>query len=210
MSAYAYGGGSAGQDRRASDEIRVPRGKSGPGLGHVPLVASDGVITVGDQRFRLSDVDRVSYHAAVQINLAHYRIGVGQGRAQRTFMFDAYRRGTELDDTRGVWLRLVALLESTACPRIADDALRSIAAGRSVAFGSQPGSRIDADRDGLRPHRPFARAVPWSEIDRADRHEGQVRVWTRSGRKPAMSIDMAGWNAVALPRVVAALVRHPN
>lgn len=70
----------------------------------------------------------------MQINLAHYRIGVGQGGAQRTFMFDAYRRGTELDDTRSVWLGLVALLESTACPRITDDALRSIAAGRSAAF----------------------------------------------------------------------------
>jgi hypothetical protein len=208
MSAHAYGGGFAGQGGRTSNEIRVPRGKSGPGLGHVPLVASEGVITVGDQGFRLADVDRVSYRAAVQINLAHYRIGVGQGGAQRTFMFDAYRRGTELDDTRDVWLRLVALLESTACPRIADDALRSIAAGRSVAFGSQPGSRIDADADGLRPRRPFARIVPWAEIDRADRHEGQVRVWTRSGRKPAMSTDMAGWNAVVLPRVVAALVRR--
>jgi hypothetical protein len=98
MSEHAYGGGFAGQDRRPSEEIRVPRGKCGPGLGHVPLVASDGVITVGEQGFRLADVDRVSYHAAVQTNLAHYRIGVGQGSARRTFTFDAYRRGTELDD----------------------------------------------------------------------------------------------------------------
>lgn len=120
-------------------------------------------------------------------------------------MFDAYRRGTELNDTRDIWLRLVALLESTACPRIADDALRAIAAGGSVAFGSRPGSRIEADASGLRPRKPFARAVPRAEISRADLHEGQVRVWTRSGRKPALATEMFGWNAVVLPRVVAAL-----
>ncbi len=177
-----------------------------PAFGHVSLVAAGDVITVGDRAFRLAAVDRVSYRAAAQVNLAHYRIGVGHGDTQCTFMFDAYRRGTELDDTRDVWLRLVALLESTACPRIADNALRAIAAGRTVAFGSQPASRIDADASGLRPRKPFARAVPWREISGADLHEGQVRIWSRGpGRKPAMSTDMSGWNAVVLTRVVAAL-----
>jgi hypothetical protein len=189
----------------SSGEIRVSRGKVGPGFGHVSLVAADGVITMGDRAFRLADVDRVAYRAAVQINLAHYRIGVGHGDAQCTFVFDAYRRGTEMNDIRDVWLRLVALLEVTACPRIADNALRAIAAGGPVAFGSQPASRIDADASGLRPRRPFARAIPWREISGADLHEGQVRIWSRgSGRKPAISTDMSGWNAVVLPRVVAA------
>lgn len=193
-----------------SGEIRVPRGKSGPGFGHVSLVAADGAIRVGDRIFRLAGLDRVTYRAAARINQASYRIGVGEGDAQCTFMFDAYRRGTELVDTREVWLRLVALLESTACPRIADVALCAIAAGRSVTFGSRPASRIDADAVGLRPHRPLARAVPWAEIRGADLHEGQVRVWTSSsGRRPAMSIDMSGWNAVVLPRVVAALAARP-
>jgi hypothetical protein len=185
-------------------EIRVPRGKSGPGFGHVSLVATDGVIMIGDRTFRLAGLDRVTYRAAARINQASYRIGVGEGEEQCTFMFDAYRRGTELDDTRNVWLRLVALLESTACPRIADLALRGIATGRSVTFGSSPASRIEADALGLTPRRPFARAVPWAEIRGADLHDGQVRVWTSRSR-PAMSADMSGWNAVVLPRVVAAL-----
>jgi hypothetical protein len=35
-------------------------------------------------------------------------------------------------------------------------------------------------------------------------HVSQVRVWTSSSRhKPAISVDMSGWNAVVLPRVVA-------
>lgn len=184
----------------------MARGKSGPGLGHVSLVATDDVIAIGDRAFRVAGLDRVTYRAAAQINQAHYSIGVGEGREQCTFMFDAYRRGTELHDTREIWLRLVALLERTACPRIADAALQAIAAGRSVTFGSQPGSRIDADAVGLRPRKPFAQALPWREISGADLHEGQVRVWTRTpGRKPAVTTDMSGWNAVVLPRVVAAL-----
>jgi hypothetical protein len=191
---------------RDSGEIRVPRGKVGPGFGHLSLVAAGGVITIGERTFRLTDVDRVAYRAAAQINLAHYRIGVGHGDTQCTFVFDAYRRGTEMDDTRDLWLRLVALLEASACPRIADSAVRAITAGRPVAFGSQPASRIDADAGGLRPRRPFARAIPWREISGADLHDGQVRIWRHgSGRKPAMSTDMSGWNAVVLPRVVAAL-----
>jgi hypothetical protein len=190
----------------SSGEIRVPRGKVGPGFAHVSLVATGGVITVGDRAFRLADVDRVAYRAAAQINLAHYRIGVGHGDTQSTFMFDAYRRGTEMDDTRNVWLKLVALLEATACPRIADSALRAIAGGRSVAFGSRPAARIDATAKGLRPRKPFARVVPWREISGADLHDGQVRIWSHgSRRKPTMSTDMSGWNAVVLPRVVAAL-----
>ena len=66
-------------------------------------------------------------------------------------MFAAYRRGTELDDTRELWLRLVALLESTACPRLAEAALRTMAGDGSVTFGSRPASGIDADAVGLRP-----------------------------------------------------------
>ena len=53
--------------------------------------------------------------------------------------------GTELDETREIWVRLVALLESTACPRLAEAALRTIAGGGSVTFGGRPASRIDAD-----------------------------------------------------------------
>lgn len=187
-------------------EVRVPRGRTGPGLGYVSLVAADGVIAVGDRVFRLARLDRVSYRAAARINQASYRIGLGEGGARCTFTFDAYRRGTELGDAREAWLRLVALLESAPCPRIADDAIRAIAAGGSVTFGSPPASRIDIDAGRLRPHRPFARTVAWADVGGADLHEGQVRVWTsRSGRRPVMSADMSGWNAVVLPRVVAAL-----
>lgn len=185
-------------------ELRVPRGKSGPGLGHVALVAADGTIAVGEQVFRLADLDRVLYRAAARINHASYMIGVAEGDRQCTFVFDAYRRGTELDDARETWLGLVALLESAASPRIAAAALRTIAGGGSVTFGSSPAARIAADAHGLRPRAPFARTVPWADIAGADLHEGQVRVWTTtSRRKPAMSVDMAGWNAVVLPGVVA-------
>jgi hypothetical protein len=105
-----------GDGRNRPHEIRVARGNTGPGFGHVALVAADGTIAVGEQVFRLAGLDRVIYRAAARINYASYLIGVGQGDQQRTFMFDAYRRGTELDDAREIWLRLVALLESTACP----------------------------------------------------------------------------------------------
>lgn len=73
-----------------------------------------------------------------------------------------------------------------------------------MTFGSRPAAPIDANADGLRPNTPFARTIPWADTAGADLHEGQVRVWTTtSRRKPAMSADMAGWNAVVLPRVVA-------
>src|SRR5689334_23575914 len=118
--------------RNHPGHIRVARGKTGPGLGHVALVAADGTIAVGEQVFRLADLDRITYRAATRINYASYLIGVGEGNRQRTFTFDAYRRGTQLDDAHEIWLSLVTLLESTACPRIAEAALQTIAGGGSV------------------------------------------------------------------------------
>lgn len=78
----------------------VARGKTGPGFGHVALVATDGTIAMGDQIFRLASLDRVTYRAAARINHASYLIGVGEGNQQCTFTFGAYRRGTEFDDAR--------------------------------------------------------------------------------------------------------------
>jgi hypothetical protein len=187
---------------RSSREIRVRSGKR-------ELVASGGVITVGDQVFHLVGVDRVVYRAAARINQASYRIGLAQGDAKCIFTFDAYKRGTELEDTRKLWGQLVELLESTACPRIAHSAAQAITSGQAVTFGSSPAARINADAEGLRPRQPFAKTVPWSQIVGADLHEGQVRVWTATDgitdKKPKMSIDMMGWNAVVLPRVVGIL-----
>jgi hypothetical protein len=134
---------------------------------------------------------------------------VAHGDSKHIFMFDAYRRGTELDDRREIWNRLVALLENTACPRIARNAVVAISAGETVVFGAPPASRIEADAEGLRPRRPLARTLPWSDVAGAEPREGQVRVFSAreraAGTNPKLSIDMSGWNAVILPRVVAQL-----
>lgn len=184
-----------------SGEIRMRSGRR-------ELVASGEVISIGDREFRLTEVTRVMYRAACRANQASYTIGLARGDQRCTFMFDAYRRGTELEDAREAWTRLVALLEATTCPRIAARLVRTIVTGGTVPFGGSPSARIDANAEGLCPHRPFAKTVPWSQITGADTSNGQVRVWTVANgaitRKPKMSLDMFGWNAVVLPRVVAA------
>lgn len=193
---------SPASPRRPPGEIRARSGKK-------ELVAAGDVISIGSQTFRLGELDRIVYKAASRINQASYTIGLAQGDAKSTFRFDAYRRGTELDDTRETWNQLVTLLENEACPRIARTATQSIMMGETVVFGSLPATRIDADSEGLRQHQPFAKKVPWNQLAGADLREGQVRVWTvkerAAGKNPKLHIDMAGWNAVILPRVVALL-----
>jgi hypothetical protein len=183
----------------AVSEIRVRSGRR-------ELVATDETISIGDKEFRLTDVTRVVYRAAARINQASYTLGLARGDLRCTFMFDAYRRGTELEDARENWRRLVALIEGTVCPRIAARAARTIVTGGTVPFGGTPSGRIDADAIGLCPHRPFAKPIPWSQITGADTSDGQVRIWTvaTGPRKPKLTIDTFGWNAVVLPRVVAA------
>src|SRR5690349_6738120 len=75
------------------EEIRIRRGKH-------ELLACGDLLTVGGKSFALSRVDRVAYRAATRINQAQYVIGVAQGDLKRQFLFEAFRRGTELDDTR--------------------------------------------------------------------------------------------------------------
>ncbi|MCK9896183.1 hypothetical protein [Frankia sp. AgB32] len=181
------------------------------------LVVTDRTISIGGRAFELAAVDRVVYRSAARINQASYRIGVGQGDETCLFTFDAYKRGTELADSRRLYGQVVEVLEAVVCPAIAAAAARAVTAGQTVTFGSSPAARINADAEGLRPRRPFARTVPWSRIVHADLHQGQARVWTagsgdaedgRRNSSPAMSMDMMGWNAVVLPRVVGLLGRR--
>lgn len=203
MNDQPFSASSAGSDGP------TPFGEIRLGSGKRQLVASNGALSIGDQVFRLDGVDRVVYRSAARINQASYTIGVAQGAEKHTFMVDAYKRGTELDDTRNTWQRFVALLEATACPRIAQDAVQIIASGGTFTFGGPLASRIDADAEGLRPRHLFAKRIPWSRIVDADLGNGLARVWTSTDGvpdpKPRLSIDMSGWNAVILPRVVALL-----
>lgn len=183
-----------------SGELRVRSGGRA-------LVAAGDAISIGARVFRLADVDRVAYYAAARTNQACYSIGLAVGESKSRFAFDAFRRGTEFDDARETWRRLVELLETTVCPRIADTSVRAISAGETVNFGGALGPRIDADADGLRYYELRTKKVPWPEITDVDMREGQVRVWTSGGAKPAIAIGMFGWNAVVLPRVVTVIGR---
>ncbi|MCM2416583.1 hypothetical protein [Streptomyces sp. RKAG293] len=190
---------SSGPDAQPFDEIRIRKGKRA-------LVASADSISIGEQVFRLDSVDRVFYRAAARINQASYTIGLAQGERKCTFMFDAYRRGSELEDARATWRQLVGLIQASVCPRIAEESARRVLAGETVTFGGPASSRIDADSQGLRPRRLFGKTVPWLQIANAEFAEGMVRIWSASDgavhEKPTMSVDMSGWNAVVLPEIV--------
>lgn len=165
------------------------------------LVAGSSVITVDDQTFDLTRVDRIAYHTASRINVATYAIRLGQGDKTCYFMYDAYRRDTEMDDARNMWTGVVDLLEHAVSPRLANDAIHAVLSGQTVRFGTS----IVADAEGLRLRRPFAKTVPWGRLTAADLVLGNVRVWTddsAGGKKPKMTTGMAGWNAVVLPRVI--------
>jgi len=187
---------------RSTGEVRLSSGRR-------ELVAIGTVVTVGEDVFHLPAVDRIAYHVASRGNHTSFRIRLRQAATTCDFMVDAYRRGTELNDTRAAWGSLVELVERWACPNIARTAIDAIRAGGTVAFGGAPAARIDGNAAGLRPRRLFAKTVPWSRIARADFGDGLVRVWTTddvgAGSTVAMSVDMSGWNAVVLPRVVRAL-----
>jgi hypothetical protein len=168
------------------------------------LIASDDAITVDDKVFQLASIDRIGYHAASRINLATYGILLGQGDMKCYFMYDAYRRGSEMEDARRKWYGVVDRLEQASCPRLAKEAIRAIFSGKEVRFGTD----IVADALGLRRRRPFAKSVPWSQITSADIALGHIRVWTddiAGGKTAKMTTAMGGWNAVLLPRVIASI-----
>jgi hypothetical protein len=186
---------------RISDEIGVRAGRKA-------LVATGPRIVVGGVTFDLDQVDRVTYKAAARVNRASHVIGLAQGGVKHVFMFDAYRRGSELFDWRETWERPAALPENTACPRVARSAVAPISAAETVVFDAPPANRIEADAAGLRARRPFARTLPWSDVAGARLREGQIRLLTAgeraAGTEEKPRIDSSDWKAVILPRVVAA------
>jgi hypothetical protein len=181
-----------------SGEVRVRSGGR-------TLAAAGDVIVIGERIFRLAEVDRVAYHAAARPHQASYALGLARGPMRSRFVFDAFRGGSELEDARETWRRLVELVESAACPRIARAAVDSITAGATARFGGGGHPRIDADAEGLRRRRWFAPKVPWAGVLGTDLRAGQVRVWT-GGPEPELVAAMAGWNAVVLPRVIGMMV----
>ncbi|MGK3201747.1 hypothetical protein [Amycolatopsis sp. MEPSY49] len=168
------------------------------------LAAAGDVIVIGDRVFPLAEVDRVAYDAAARPRQASYALGLARGPVRSRFVFDAFGSG-ELADARETWRRLVELVESAACPRIARAAVDAITAGATARFGAGGHRRIDADAEGLRRWRWFAPKVPWAGVLGTDLRAGQVRVWT-GGPEPELVTAMAGWNAVVLPRVVGMMV----
>lgn len=191
---------------QAPGEIRVT------GSGGRELVAAGHTISIGDQVFHLSSVDRVAYRAATRINQASYGVALAEGDRSTRFLFDAYRRGTDLEDKRATWNRLVELIEALAVPVITAATMRAIGAGQTVRMGSPAIDAVDLDAEGIRRHRPFAGKVPWARVARSDLHQGLARVWTvtdgAEARTPQIGIPIFGWNAVVLPDVVAQLARR--
>ncbi|MFJ1759885.1 hypothetical protein ACIOD2_06170 [Amycolatopsis sp. NPDC088138] len=170
------------------------------------LAAAGDVIAIGDRVFRLGEVDRVAYHAAARLHRASYSLGLARGPVRCRFGFDASSGELgELEDARETWRRLVELVESAACPRIALRMAEAITAGDTARFGGGGHPGIDADAEGLRGRHWFAAKVPWGRVLGSDLRAGQVRVWT-GGREPGLVAGMAGWNAVVLPRVVGIMV----
>ncbi|MGW5720276.1 hypothetical protein ACWEVP_29195 [Amycolatopsis sp. NPDC003865] len=168
------------------------------------LAAAGDVIVIGDRVFRLAEVDRVAYDAAARPRQASYALGLAHGAVRSRFVFDAFG-SHELEDARETWRRLVELVESAACPRIARAAVDAITSGATARFGGGRYRRIDADAGGLRRWGWFAPKVPWAGVLGTDLRAGQVRVWT-GGPEPELVTAMAGWNAVVLPRVIGMMV----
>lgn len=119
-----------------SGELRVSSGGR-------TLAAAGDVIAIGDRVFRLGEVDRVAYHAAARLHRASYSLGLASGLVRCRFGFDA--APGELDDARETWRRLVELVESAACPRIASTMAEAITVGGTARFGGGGQPRIDAD-----------------------------------------------------------------
>jgi hypothetical protein len=195
-----------------NEHAQVPGELRVRGSGRRELVATGNTISIGDQVFPLGDVDRVAYRAATRINQASYGIALARGDTSCRFLFDAYRRGTDLEDKRAIWNRLVELIEATAVPRITAAAVRTIGAGQTVRLGSPAIDAVDLDAEGIRRHRPFAAKLPWDRVARADLYQGLARVWTMVdgtvATTPKIGIPIFGWNAVVLPDVVARLARR--
>jgi len=159
--------------------------------------------------FTLAAVDRLAYSAtATRINGSYmgtnFMVRLGQGSVVDTFMLDSGWKDGRLEEFRAFWGGVVDLLEATVCPRLAEDAVTAIAGGGRVAFGS-----IVAGPGGVRSKGPFGREIPWSDVVGTEvSNIGQLRVQVQKPGaakvKPRLSAGLNQWNAVLLPRVVAA------
>ena len=168
---------------------------------------------VGDARqiafkghaFDLDAVDRVAFWSvALRVNGSYmgtsFWVKLSQGKLADQFVLDSKSHDRRLEEFRSAWYGLVELLEARVCPRIGEEAIATINAGGTAAFGP-----IIAGPDGLRARRPLARVIPWSEVAGTTvDNQGMHVLVRRNGSEPKAKLlaGLAQWNTVVLPRVV--------
>lgn len=184
-------------------------------LSHKALeVVGDGRrISIRGKVFDLGTVDRVAYIATRRkVNGSYmgtaFSLSLGQGDTKEQFIVDSGWRDKQLEEYREAWNALVDMVEATASPRIAEQAVATIGAGGNVRY-----TNVVVGPQGLQARRPLASLVPWGEVlgTKPD-GVGNLRVLVRGrSAKPKMKflVPLGGWNTVVLPRVVARLATGP-
>ncbi|HEY8546018.1 MAG TPA: hypothetical protein VIL36_13260 [Acidimicrobiales bacterium] len=172
------------------------------------VVADRHRIACKRSEFPLTAIDRVAYQATVhRLNGAYmgtaFTVKLGAGDRHDTFILDSGSKDGRLDEFRAFWEGVVDLLETWVCPRIAEQAVHTIAGGGRVSFGG-----IVAGPHGLRSKAPLARTIPWTDVVGTEvERVGYLRLQVRNGSgrtKARLRAGLLQWNTVVLPRVVAA------
>ncbi|HET6949767.1 MAG TPA: DUF2510 domain-containing protein [Acidimicrobiales bacterium] len=157
--------------------------------------------------FALDAVDRVAFESVARwVNGSYwgtkFSMKLGQGDTTDKFTFDSGSTDERIEELRAAWTGLVDLLTATACRRIVDQAVATVAAGGSVTFGG-----IVVSPEGLRHSGRFAKVVPWTEITGTEVDSGGALCVLTHGRagKPQRKLlsSRLQWNIVLLPFVVA-------
>ena len=181
---------------------------AGPGA-RKEIAAGVDWISIDGEVFAFGELDSVQW-TAVRSHLngaymgVHYRLRVRAGDRKGDSMMDTGSKNTRIDEFTEAYGRIVVLLDSFVCPRLAGDMATAIRAGETITLGPA-GARVELTAAGFRLKKPLAKVVPWEQVVDTETEGG--RLWFRLHRvdkdpKRHAMVGLEGDNIVVLPHLV--------
>lgn len=194
----------------AADEVIV-RVRIREDDGRSELVATPDRVLIGGETFALAEMDSVQWTAVrSHLNGSYmgtlFRLRVRAADRKKDFAMDTGSGNKRLDEFSEAYHRVVGLLDTVVCPRLAQDMATLLQAGQTITLGPA-GARVELTSEGFRLKKPWSKLVPWHRVAGTEMQGGNVFFLVRKGdsdesRRHSM-VPLDGENIVVLPHLAS-------
>jgi hypothetical protein len=207
--------------RRPVEEAPTPTSPGGDVLVHVgigkgertELTATAADVTIRGETFAWAALDGVEYtavrsHQNGAYMGTYFTLHVREGERKQSFMMATNHKDERLEEFRDAYGRLVNIVDTLVCSRIAAALAARLEAGETITLGPA-GARVELTKEGFRLKKPLSKVVPWASVTGVEVEGGTIYFLVRKkeGHDPKRHsmVGLGGENMVVLPHLLPRL-----